>query len=308
MKNLLITTSALVAVAGAAAADGHAGVSLSGWAEMGISSVDGLSAATNDGDPILHTGVDVKFSLAGETDGGLSFGATIELDEAGNTGGGVGTSTGVFDDSTKASVFISGGFGSLTMGDTDGALDWAMTETAMGTAINDDHTAHAGYNGNDGGDAGNQTLRYDNTFGDFGVAVSVADIHEDDVNTQVGVKYNADLGGTVVGFGLGYADQGDASLVGVSATAAIAGFNVVLNYSDGEDGAVDVSHMGVGIGYTVDALSLHANWGEYDVAGVTTDGYGLTVNYDLGGGAVVALGYGSDDVADRYSLGLRMDF
>lgn len=302
MKKLLITTTALMATAGMAAADGH--VSISGNAEMGIASVD-TAASTTDGDAALHQDIDVTFKFAGETDGGLSFGGAVDLDEAGNL-----DATSVADQSTGASAFIKGGFGSLTLGDTDGALDWAMTEANGangGTAIADDHTSHAGYTGNSELD-NEQVLRYDNSFGDFGVAVSLSQIDEDDVDTQIGVKYNADLGGTTLGLGLGYATQGDDDLVGISAKFGIAGVAAVLGYKDGTVGGADVTHTYIGLGYSSGALGFHLNYGEKETAGVKVDGIGATVNYDLGGGAVVALGYGTDDAADRYSLGIRMDF
>ena len=343
MKKLLITSSALVAAAGMAQADGHTGVSLSGSAEMGIASVDGGTTGATDGNTYFHSAFDVTFSLSGETDNGLSFGASFDLDETDDGNSESGSSSpgnpfgaGVGDQSVDGSVFVSGAFGTLTMGDTDGAFDWALTETASGTAIADDHTSHDGYNGNGLAD-GINTLRYDNTFGDFGVAVSLGNLGgetlttsitgdtnagitvsgtSDDTIVQVGLKYAVDLGGTTLGLGLGYVDAGIWDAVGLSATAGFGAASVTANYSqiDG-DGGIEVEHMGLGFSYTMDALSFHVNWGEYDYdADVTdgsstkVDGWGANVNYDLGGGAVLALGYGSDDADDRYSLGLRMDF
>jgi outer membrane protein OmpU len=64
--------------------------------------------------------------------------------------------------------------------------------------------------------------------------------------------------------------------------------------------------------YTTGALSLHANVGFYDPAvGASDETYGLAVNYDLGGGAVVMAGYGSDVGAagqSTYSIGLGLSF
>ena len=327
MKKLLIASTALVSTAGFAFADGHTGVKLSGSAEMGIASVD--DGTSGSGDAAFHIDMDVSFTLAGETDGGLSFGAKIDLDEV---------SSGIPSGGDKAAVYIKGDFGSVTMGDTDGALDWALTETAMGTAIADDHTSHAGYSGNGFNDGGGAVLRYDNTFGDFGVAVSYSmgadastttgtissltscstsgpsyasgcnvNVYTTSSTTAatddaiaIGVKYTADLGAASLALGLGYTDAGsDNNGFGISAKTSISGVSIVLNYSD----IADTTHTGIGIGYTMDALTLHANWGQFDDGSDKTDGYGLAVNYDLGGGAVVALGYGSDDSADRYSLG-----
>lgn len=311
MNKILLATTALVATAGVASAD----VALSGWAEMGL--IGGDAYATEQ----FHTGVDVRFTLSGETDGGLTFGATIDLDESAATQSAPGTQ------STKATVFISGGFGTVTMGDTDGAMDWAMAEVAMGSSIADDHTEHAGYNGNsvlDGTPNGN-VLRYDNTFGDFGVAVSAqmesnAAAGVDDT-FGLGVKYNAALGGLDLGLGLGYTSSTNADIWGLSVSTSFAnGLQAVLNYSDLDGAAVSGlsmdKHVALGLGYTSGALTVSANYGDYSgvAAADDRDGYGLAVNYDLGGGAAVQFGYGSDRTRatateeDSWSLGLAMSF
>lgn len=311
MKKLLISTTALIATAGMASADGH--ISLGGFAEMGIFAND--NGAGVKADPQFHTDAEFKINLTGETDGGLSFGTTIESDEAGSS------SANDADDGGIA-IFLKGGFGNLTLGDTDGGFDWALTETGMGTAIRDDHTGHAGYNGNAGldGTHDNQVLRYDNSFGDFGVAVSyeIDDTGVGDNVAGLGLKYNLDLGGSTIGLGLGYQDAGNTgNIAGISASFGIAGLNAVLNYSQAEAaGGAKTTHTGIGLGYTIDALSFHANYGQYDGPGTADpSGFGLNVNYALGGGAIVALGYGSGDsgavgaaTASSYSLGLRMNF
>ncbi len=75
MKKLLISTTALVAVAGIA----HAEVTLTGTAEAGI------TQGTNKDDALgYHTDMDVNFRGVGTTDSGFQFGATIDLDEVSN--------------------------------------------------------------------------------------------------------------------------------------------------------------------------------------------------------------------------------
>jgi len=311
MKKVLFATSALVASAGIASAQG---VELSGHAEMGIIGGSGIETQ-------FHTDIDVKFTMSGETDNGLTFGATIDLDEEGgfgNTNGG------------PESVFISGSFGTLTMGDTDGALDWALTEVGMGGAIADDHTAHGGYNGNSRADGqqDGQIARYDYSFGDFAFAVSaeIDDAGADDPSFGIGAKYSGDMGGVTLGVGVGYQSyengSGTHDAFGVSLSAKMDnGLSMVVNYSDMGDtdaGGVDESHWGVGIGYTMDALTFAANYGVYEEGASQQDGFGLAVNYDLGGGAVVQFGYGSTGscgvyagcVADSntFSLGVAMSF
>ena len=90
--------------------------------------------------------------------------------------------------------------------------------------------------------------------------------------------------------------------------------SAIVSYSDEYVAGVSTTHTGLGLCYTTGALTVSANYGVYDTVGVLdTDGYGLAVNYDLGGGAVVMAGYGSGSVAgepsvDTWSIGLGLSF
>ncbi|WP_299193648.1 porin [uncultured Litoreibacter sp.] len=331
MKKILIASTALVAVTGAAAAD----VTLSGRAEMGI-------FKTSAAETQFFTDIDVTFTMSGETDNGLTFGASVDLDEAGGNNtlvtapGGVpipgvaivNGATGNNADDGGATIFISGSFGTITMGDTDGAMDWALTEAGnVGNpgSIADDETSHAGYLGSylDGAYDG-QILRWDYTVGDFGVAVSVDDdngVAGLSPGYALGFKYAIDLSGTTVNLGLGYQDVDTlGSTVGVSADATFAnGLSAGIVYStfSGDVVGTDGDHLGIGIGYTTGALSLHANYGRFEAdtgPNPTAAGYGFAAAYDLGGGAVVHFGYSRDDVDgaafdfQRASLGLGLSF
>jgi len=338
MKKVLFASTALVAFGGAAAAD----VALSGRAEMGIFDNDSVNAAgvvTGNGAQFF-TDIDVTFTMSGETDNGLTFGASVDLDEAdGSAVTGVSGATGDNSDDGGATIFVSGSFGTVTMGDTDGALDWALTEAGnVGNpgSIADDETSHSGYLGAylDGTQDG-QILRWDYTSGAFGVAVSLEDdngsnLANVDVGYAVGFKYALDLSGTTVNFGLGYqkaagalvgaaTDQASATGVSVSATFAN-GLSAGVTYTDMSD-SVNDKHYSIGLGYTTGALSLHANYGKFTGEGaqVDVDGFGLAAAYDLGGGAVVHFGYGSGDTLNAagtanvdtvktMSLGLGLSF
>ncbi|MCK0168742.1 porin [Jannaschia sp. S6380] len=321
MKKVLLTSTALVAFAGAAQAE----VLITGNAEMGIYNSDG-HANDNGGDTEFFQDVDVDFTLTGETDGGLAFGANVDLDEAGNLGD--------EDENQGVDVFISGSFGTLTLGDTDGALDWALTEVAFNSgSINDDETEHAGYNGNSGldGTFDGQILRYDYSFGDFGVAVS-AEIDDSDDNDSdpilgLGFKYQFDFGANTVGVGIGYQatdiddstplgiDSGDWEAIGASINGGFGDFQAGLSFLT-VDAPTDVNsydHIGVGVGFSSGAISLSANYGEFDYdAGEDSDGYGLSAGYDLGGGAAIQLGYANGDERgtdeDSFSFGVSMSF
>jgi outer membrane protein OmpU len=329
MKKILIASTALVSTAGLAAAE----VALSGRAEMGIYQYNAAFAAAkglaNPGDPQFFTDIDVTFTMSGETDNGLTFGASVDLDE----GGAVSNATQNNSDDGGATIFISGGFGTVTMGDTDGAMDWALTEAGnVGNpgSLADDETTHAGYLGSylDGRNDG-QILRWDYTSGAFGVAISLEDdngsnVASTNIGYAIGFKYALDLSGTTVNFGLGYQKAADA--VGVAADGKATGVSVSADFANGLSAGVTYTdmknvgtvdkHYSIGLGYTTGAISVHANYGKYKstVAGGDATGFGLAAAYDLGGGAVVHFGYGSGKSSSAAltqksaSLGLGLSF
>ncbi|QBY01838.1 porin [Rhodophyticola sp. CCM32] len=332
MKKVLFATTALVASAGFASAD----VTLSGSAEMGIRGGDNLETQ-------FIQDIDVTFTLSGTTDNGLTFGASIDIDESADqaldTPGTATRPNNAFDNDYGhggVAVFISGDFGTVTLGDTDGALDWALTEAGNISnpgSLADDETSHEGYLGSYGDGAGDgQIVRYDNTFGDFGVAISyeqdasstlvtngtTGQVQSDsrDGSYALGFRYSTDWSGVDINLGLGYQSTDftttDQEIWGISANATFAsGFSVGFQYSDWTDrGGVlgnDDDHIGIGAGYEFGPYAIHANYGEF---GSGDSGYGLSASYDLGGGAGIRLGYGSSDNAneDFWSLGIAMSF
>ena len=389
MKKVLLTSTALFALSGAAA---FAEVTLSGSAEMGVA---GASAEIDRADGTsgevsvpweFFQDVDVDFTLTGETDGGLAFGANVDLDEAGNLG----------DEFSNQGVdiFISGAFGTVTMGDTDGAVDFVITDAgniANPGSINDAETVHLGYNGAwlDGSGDG-QIVRYDYSFEGFTFAASVeqmpsdrescdavfvtnqdGDIQtfinadgeeervrrgslcstssdgslrdgDDDITWAVGFGYSFEFGGGSLDTGVGYQYSDNGSLsVGdsaegvsitlpvfqgeVAATAVGATVNLDNGVSagagytlfDADNADKGVHHWFVGGGYSFDAISVHANYGEWNAPTSYVSGYGLSAGYDLGGGASLLAGYGASTAENNaggelttegYSFGLSFSF
>ena len=294
MKRTLLATTALVAMSGAAFANEN--ISLSGSAEMGIA--DGGS-----GDAMFHMDGDVTFTLASTTDAGLSFGTALNFDD--NAG------------ENKYAVHVGGDFGTVTLGDTDGAFDWAMSEVGGAGAIADNHTGHAGFNGNSGLD-GLNILRYDNSFGGLGVALS---FEQDDGNGDIiGAGVTGGFGD--VSLGVGFQQHDDSNIAGASVTATFGGISGALNYSrESNDAAADVTHIGVGATYSMGATTVNVNFGQHDNGSADNNtGFGVAAQHDLGGGAKVQFGYGNseygygdDDNAagsskDTWSLGLAMSF
>ena len=280
MKKAIIASIITVMMAGASFAQG---VTLSGTSKAGVVSMDDVVE--------FHQEVDVKFSMAGTMDNGLTFGSEIDL----------------LDANTNAhSIWVSGPFGTVTLGDVDGAFDWALTEVDGGVgSLSNKHQMHAGWGWDGNGDMdGDTVLRYDNSFSGFGVAVSVA---QPEISDTFGIGVTGSFVGADVG--VGYQQTEMASIVGGSVAYEFAPVKGILNYSvkSKDEMEEDETHLGVGVVYTANLLSVGANYGKM---GEDT-GYGVAANYDLGGGAVAQFGYGSNtEVEDDsvWSAGVSLSF
>jgi len=326
MKKLLIASTALVATAGMAAAD----ITMSGYAEIGMRDAGGAVGME------MHSDMDIGFKLSGASDNGLTFGASIDLDEV---SGGIASTGG------PHAVHVSGAFGTLTMGDTDGALDKANAEVAALTTIADDHSTHAGYNGGAGLDS-NDVLRYDTTAAGFGISASIGQSDVAVANDVMGYGITTTLG--TVAVSAAYQADNVQDITAVSAKTTVGGLTITANYSEATmaatpkgtvttpaavvvatDGTVtgtaqvvsaaDVNnsyeHSAIGLNYTVSGVNLHANYGSFDFDdGTQADGYGLAANYGLGGGATVMVGYGNGNArsatadVSTFSVGLGLSF
>jgi len=330
-----------------------ASISLSGEGKMGIIGDDAdldFDFDTRDAPARFFTDVDLKFTMTGMTDGGLDFGVEIDIDENsafdGETQGG-------------ETLFLRGEFGNLYMGDTDGAYDWAMQESIIGGSLGDvnEHAGYSGNAGLDGLIYDGQIARYDYSWGGFGVAVSgeIDDYNEGDPVLGLGAKYTFAGNGFDATIGAGVQSVGDignnrpfggdgvgATIYGISGNVSFGAFQVIgdysqINYSDLEDPLTnnDVdngTHWGLALGYEMGPWLFAVNYGHAeDFIERDTDidnnnfllgdseGYALTVNYDLGGGATMqgAISQNTRDLLReldqdpdymRYSFGVVMTF
>ncbi|MHA6345043.1 porin [Roseivivax sp. CAU 1761] len=319
MKKLLLASTTLVATAGVASAQ-DLGVAITGWAEMGIFD-------NGNDDAQFFTDIDVTFTMTGESDNGLSFGANIDLDEGGD---GALSENPAFQ--SGESIFVSFAGATLTMGDTDGAIDARVPEMNLaGGSLADDETEHLGFDAGNEFFDGNRTFgaqstnsdgqvaRFDYTYSAFTFSLSAeqenngSDISDDpatplvdesndsDTIYGVGVSYAAEYSGVSINTGLGYQTQDDyGNLTSVAATAGFAsGLSVGATYStfDWDAGGLeDTTHWGLGVGYEMNALAVGVNYGEFDdyagIDGDTNKGWGLAASYDLGGGLRAQAGYG----------------
>jgi outer membrane protein OmpU len=287
MKKILLATSALVLVAGAAAAE----VAVSGSARMGIV-YDGTDAQ-------FSSRVRIVFTASGESDAGFSFGASVRADQFGgnqktdSNGDTVGSSGTTNDDST---VYISGGFGKLTMGDAGNAPD-ALVGQVSGI----------GYTGlgdlNEIGflDTDKTGVLYEYSAGAVSFALGSAQIDSTNDTLSLAVKYATDA----FAIALGYEDGATEDQISALGSATFGGATVKLKLVD-NDAAADMA-AALSVDYTTGATTITAfATDNRDFAGQNT--VGLGVAYDLGGGASFKAGVADNDTDTVAELGMNFSF
>jgi len=283
MKKLLLASTALVMSAGVAAAE----VALSGSAQFGIVYDD-----SGADDLEFNTEMGVTFTMSGETDGGLAFGAKFGAKDAEDA-----------DSGEAGTVFISGEFGKLSMGDVDSAADAIVGQIdGVGlTGLGD--LEDIGYIGNNNAPG----ALYEYSIDGFSVAAGIG---------QIGSIDGPAITDRVISIGAGYSFEG---------------FSVAIGYEDEEGGDDQVS---ISASYSMDMLTVKAIYadhsadgdsyglsasGSFDATTVTafvardTDedtNFGVGAAYDLGGGAELVGGISREGGADvtRADFGLSFKF
>jgi outer membrane protein OmpU len=305
MKKILIATTALVATAGIASAE----VAVSGAAKMGLqynsegeTKTQVLSSAT------------LVVDMSGETDGGLTFGANMNIIITDN--GSVAN-----DDTT---VYISGAFGKLSMGAVAEADEVAGLSDIGWDGLDVDDVAEA-FVGDELGDLTSgakgdlsfgHNVNYTISTGPVTFSISgLLNTGHDDMGMSsyaVGAKYT--FGDAYVG--LGYANHKadsvsayesiynaeDAIAMNAKVTSVFAGgtfgaVKVAAMYSDlnlkltdtyeEESLSLDGKAYGINVSYKMDALTLSMGAGKADIEGYKQTSFGVGAAYDLGGGATL---------------------
>lgn len=321
MKKILLATTVLAAATAAAQAE----VTLGGDARMGImaTNVDTNPAAATDtfqSTTAMTSRARVSFTATGATDGGLEFGAGFRADNAAGAAAG-----------TAGSVFVSGAFGKLAMGDVDSAAN-ALVGNVSGVGLTGlGNSNELGYIG---GGAG---ALYTYSLGDSisiaasakGLGAAINNTTKDPaptttdalaVNTKAdafsaAASYKTDLFTVSLGYEIAEVDidpVGGVAPAGIKSTndhqttlgveANYAGFAVEAIYADkkvGSDGwALSLGREVAGIAATAFVKSAGGN-----------NDYGLGGSYDLGGDASFVAGIQQTEGADmQYDAGLSFTF
>ena len=292
MKNLLIATTALVATAGVAAAD----VSLSGAANFGVINTGGAA------DTVMYNNVSVTAAMSGETDGGLTFGASLTMRSGDDVDLDVGDITIAADALSATSlgnIYVSGDFGKLTFDangidnahnddfshdvmytGTFGALSVTATANIEGgvTADGEDYSLKLVYAAN-----GLTLTGATDDGGEYDLTAAYA------INDMLTASVNFDSnGGTVAG--------DDETIVKVA--YANEGVTAALSIKDGVVG----NEWAVALGYAANGMSVNLAVDD----GGSED---LSASYDLGGGMSVLAGANEGAAGDRaFFIGSKMSF
>lgn len=282
MKKLLIASTALVASAGFAAAD----VAVTGGASMGVKYNSGAADTLT-----AHDEIDFNIVGSGTTDGGLTFGASLDVD-ASTSGGGQGVS--------DSEVYVSGSFGTITVGavsnggDIGGVADLGFDDIGVDDA------------GENGKNQGTFDVHYKTTFGDITVTASTSTLAANSGDYGIGVAWASG------GYSLAVGTSRDNS-------AALTGSHITLGGTFGDIAAKATytqgpatTGYGVELGYTMGATALTFVYSDNDAAGQEAS-YGVGFAYDLGGGASLKGAVGSIDTAGAAratvaDLGVTMSF
>ena len=264
----------------------------------------GIVAGTaGDGEFNFTSRIRIAFTATGETDNGLAFGGSIRADNAGNGASG-----------TAGSVFVSSSFGTIAMGDVDGAAKAAVGQVSgVGmTGLGDFNEVSYISTPID------PSVLYTYTFGAFNFYASADQIGDDNDVYGVGVRYDA---GTFYA-AIGYETQSETTAGQADNTIALgggtsfAGFDLKAVYlfrdlNDDDDFDDDGDQYAVSAGFDLFGIGATAFYRDGD--DLDDASYGIGGSKDLGGGAALVGGIahsgGDDDDDDvRADFGITMSF
>jgi len=326
MKSILLTSTALVAFAGAAFADGHSandGISFTGEATLGHNDNDALGNI--DG---FYWDANVAVSMSTALDNGLTAAAQFDFDIADNSNG-VDLASGGYVlslTSDTASIFYgdtafaaesawssagdmeADGFseadgetairGEATIGDVTAMLSYAVNDANENAATNSVNQLSFGATG---------------SFGNFNFAAAYQEAAEDNFTAANGDFNNNEVygfsGSTTVGAAtvtVAYADNSTASSTGVKVAYPFGPVTATAYYVM-EDATASVDdNSGVKVSYSAGAVAVALDFQDDQGTSKTA----IDGSYDLGNGLELFAGMYMEDsienefyVAGEYDLG-----
>lgn len=283
MKKILLATSALTMIAGAAAAD----MSLSGNGRMGVVSTGGTTGA--------EYRFQVYFNGSTTTDSGITFGGYSRYRTGGNNGAAYNAG-GVI---SGGRVWVSNGTLTLTLGNQDGSVSdmtgyWGCGTGYRGAVCGDvvDGFVSGGFSSTGG--QGANVAKVQASFGN--VSLSMSDGTAAGYDTEISANFSAGSVNIGVAYDSGTTTSGGTS-IGVTGSAGAIGYRVNYGTYGTNTNWVLAGTYGMGAG------SLYA----YAAKIAGSSNYGLSYKHDLGG-ATAAIGYNSIGGTSTTEAGLSFSF
>jgi hypothetical protein len=327
MKRILLTSTALVAFAGAAAAEGHTSISHALSATLGYN--DTVNAFDDNEFGFYWEG-NLKTTATATLDNGLTAGAYFEF-TVGEDNGSANDDGGIAISSSDFVVSLTSETAGLYFGDTGLAAD--------------KHWKSAGDMEADGFATGHDSAALRGDFSMSGVNASISYLY-DDANASVEAgQLGLDGSFGAISFALAYqeastyvdtsGDYNGDEITAVSVTGAFAGADITVAYAD--NATADKTSTGIKVAYPFGPVTATAYYVSEDTgAGAVDDNYGVNVayasgpigvtldyqndqgttktaldgSYDVGSGVKVLAGYYNQDSAgyeDEYYVGATYD-
>ena len=310
MKKVLFATTALIATAGVASAD----IGISGDGRMGI--VNTEATGNSDNETQFNSRIRITFTASGTTDAGIEFGGSIRADNAAATsnpvaltdanGDGTIDATGGGINGQAGSVYVSGDFGKITMGDVGSAHESATGDLAgVGYTMSKNEMGYAG-----GGD--DEGVAWSYSVDNLTLYASMGQPQASSANNESGFGLSYSMAGVTLG--VGTADDGTREETSASIRASVAGVGITAIIIDRDNDAAVSGETGLSLTYAVDSnLSVAAFTRSTENVGAADRDYtGVGFSMNLGGGATLAGGYtqggGGSNSLDAMDLGLKFAF
>ncbi len=331
MKSILLATTALVAFAGAAAADGHTSITFSGNTEFGFNDSDPSATALantdyNDDEQGFYWNTDIDVTMSATLDNGLTASTSFEIDIVNDANNGpISADEWVASlESENAGIFIGDtSFAAETHWVSAGDMEAdAFSEADGENAVRGDVnigpvSASVSYVISDADDV---IVSDDTDIGDdvdqlsFGMAaefgvVTVAAAYQEESVFDAAL---ADTDGTIYDPATANGDFTTSEVFGISVAGTFAGATVTVAYAEAE--TADEQSLGVKIAYPFGPVTATAYYVDESDA-VTADelaadptavanedpNFGLNIAYADGPIAVTA-DYQDDQGTEKWSL------
>jgi outer membrane protein OmpU len=264
-----------------------------------------VAAVANKTDAVNR--VRVSFAMAGETDSGLAYGASIRADNA--AGGSAGTG---------GSQYISGGFGKLSMGDLNGADENAAGDiSGVGLTGLGDHN-EVSYQ------AASHNIGYEYTVSGMTFGYLQDTAQKTGSNSALGLSYSGAAGAASFSVGVGQSKVGTSTQTTMSVSATTGGLTIKAISSSNDNGPAvdavgqvqtaglaaanqhiaeaaadatpDTDTTGVSLSYSMDAMSVSAFTKTVSTVGdADIDSSGFGFSYNMGGATLKAGVVDADD-------------